>query len=45
MDVVDEIEALEATFSDEIRWNKTENGYSVELYQENKTILTLQLDG
>ena len=45
MDVVEELEALEATFSGEIAWKKTENGYSVDFHRENLTVFTLQLDG
>ena len=52
MDVRDELEALEATFPEEIRWRKLKDeatdkysGYSVSYCQGNQTILTLNIDG
>ena len=50
MDIEDELEALEATFSTEIRWKKVETSgnkttYTVDFLQGNETIVTLKMDG
>ena len=46
MDVADELEALEATFSSEIQWKKVEaSEYTVDLFHGDQPILTLKLDG
>ena len=54
MEVEEELEALEATFSSEVRWNKLEPStneprprctYRVHVSRENKEIVTLELQG
>ena len=50
MDIENELEALEATFSTEIQWKKVETSdkkttYTVDFLQGNQTILTLKMDG
>ena len=50
MDIEDELEALEATFSTEIQWQKVETSgkektYTVDFLQGKQTILTLNIDG
>lgn len=48
MDVLEELESLEAIFSDELQWKKTGDNqaeYSVHYTQRKQTILTLHIDG
>ena len=47
MDIEEELEALEATFSTEVKWEKVETSgvYTVDFVHEKQTIVTLKLDG